>query len=86
MKFEFKCVDDSGTEVTYRFEDVYLPTVLDHVRSFLQAAGFQIKNNLEECADVYEEVGFPSDSRDICVCRRCLPGKVHCGEDENDYT
>lgn len=46
MKYEFKCVEDN-VEVVYKFNEVYLPEVLTHVKQFLLASGFIIIGDIE---------------------------------------
>ena len=50
MKFELRASDDTGAEIIHKFEEVYLPDVLQRLTEFLKGAGFVILNESLELA------------------------------------
>lgn len=44
MKFELRAYDGTGAEIIHKFEEVYLPDVLQRLTEFLKGAGFVILN------------------------------------------
>jgi hypothetical protein len=56
MKFVLTCQhEEHGPKITYEFNNVFLPDVLDNIQNFLKGCGFVFDGVL----DIVEEDGIP---------------------------